>query len=295
MEDRTKTSEQVEYNDLGLDLALLQEAQLELLIEFDRICRENNLKYQLFSGTLLGAIRHKGFIPWDDDIDVCMLREDYEKFINISKKSLNEKYFLQTHETQRNYYHSFARIRKNNTLAVQDAFSEFNIHHGIFIDVFPMDNVLPDTINGKIQNTLLNIVKKLKYFKIKKEIINTTIFYKKWLKLSIYYMLKPISIYRFNKLETQISKMFKNKKTKYVTCIADGKPSENWRYMIEKNHFYDVVEGEFENYLFYIPRDYDKVLKKIFGDYMMLPPLNKRIPHHRIIELNFNLSNRINR
>ena len=93
----------MEYGNFNINLKELQNIQMEILVEFDRICKKNNIKYQLFAGTLLGAIRHKGFIPWDDDIDVCMLRKDYIKFLNACESDLRENYFLQTFETDEQY------------------------------------------------------------------------------------------------------------------------------------------------------------------------------------------------
>ncbi len=139
-------------------LRKIQLVQLEILLEFDRICKENNLPYQLFFGTLLGAIRHKGFIPRDDDVDVCMLRGDYNRFLQLCEDQLNKDYFLQTYKTDKEYIHSFARIRKNNTLALQRIYSKIAMHHGIFIDNFPLDNILPNTLLGKFQYTILYLL-----------------------------------------------------------------------------------------------------------------------------------------
>src|SRR5699024_6110897 len=116
-----------------------QMIQLEILKEFDRFCKEHNIKYQLYAGTLLGAIRHKGFIPWDDDIDIAMTRDQYERF--LEKYINNERYFLQNFQTDYNYFRQFSRLRKNNTVFRQEQYSNLDIHHGIFIDIFPLDNV----------------------------------------------------------------------------------------------------------------------------------------------------------
>ncbi len=108
-------------------LRMIQLVQLEMLIELDKICKNNKIKYQLYSGTLLGAVRHKKFIPWDDDVDVCLLRKDYDKLIKILGHELKSKYFFQTHITDKNYIHAFARIRKNNTLMLQNYYKEIDM------------------------------------------------------------------------------------------------------------------------------------------------------------------------
>ena len=101
----------MEYNELDVGIRDVQMIQLEILLEFDRICRKNNIKYQLFAGTLLGAVRHKGFIPWDDDIDVCLLRDDYEKFLDVCLRDLDPGFFLQTYETDEKCIGSMLKFR----------------------------------------------------------------------------------------------------------------------------------------------------------------------------------------
>src|SRR5699024_7471673 len=145
----------MEVGNTGDEIKEVQKDQLDILIEFDRICKKNNIKYQLFAGTLLGAIRHKGFIPWDDDIDVCMLREDYEKFLNICNKDMKNEYFLQTYNSDTNYIMQFAKLRKNNTIFLERVTANCDIHHGVYIDIFPLDDVRPNTLMGNFQQKLL--------------------------------------------------------------------------------------------------------------------------------------------
>jgi lipopolysaccharide cholinephosphotransferase len=109
----------------------VQLIELEILLEVDRICRKNDIKYQLSGGTLLGAVRHQGFIPWDDDIDIIMLRNDYNKFIALCKIELNNSYFLQIPETDDKTPSLYAKIRKNNTAYISYEYRNINYHHGI--------------------------------------------------------------------------------------------------------------------------------------------------------------------
>ena len=106
----------MKYRNLDYDVEDVQRVQLEILLEVDRICMKNEIPYQLFAGTLLGSIRHKGFIPWDDDIDVCMLRNDYERFLECCQSDLSDGFFLQYWRTDRKSILQFAKVRKNNTI-----------------------------------------------------------------------------------------------------------------------------------------------------------------------------------
>lgn len=122
-------------------LERLHEVQIEILDYVDKICKENNLTYILAYGSALGAYRHQGFIPWDDDIDIAMPRNDYEKFIEIMLKSDDQTYSLQNEVTEKNYFLSFAKVRKNNTLFLESIVDNRYQNNGIFIDVFPLDRV----------------------------------------------------------------------------------------------------------------------------------------------------------
>lgn len=278
---------------LDVDIRDIQKVQLEILLELDRICKNNNINYQLFAGTLLGAIRHNGFIPWDDDIDVCLLRHDYNKFIEICKTDLDSKYFLQTHETDKNYIMQFAKIRKNNTVFMEKATSECKIHQGVYIDVFPMDNVLPDTLVGKFQQRFLYAIGRMNLSRIKMHCLDAKKPLTKYVSLLIHYSLKVIPKNWTDKLQTKIICMFENRDARYVTHLTNGSSYDRYmRYMVEKEAFYDVIEWEFEGYKFPIPYNYDQVLNRIFGNYMELPPIEKRKPHHGIIEVKLDTNSR---
>ena len=136
-------------------LRKLQLTELDILIEIDKICKENNIQYFLIGGTLLGAVRHKGFIPWDDDIDVGMIRSDYEKFIDLclNKNVLGEKYFLHCNESDENYFIPFVKVKKNNT-----TFAEENI------DALAKGIVNLDKHIENMQNFGINVVVTLNAF-----------------------------------------------------------------------------------------------------------------------------------
>ena len=137
-----------------------QKIMLEILIEVDRICMKNNIEYWLADGTLLGAVRHRGFIPWDDDIDICMLKEEYNKFLEIAPKELKEKFFLQTSKYDKNYNFLYPKIRDRNSIFIEKYDSnQEKFHQGLNLDIFVMDRYF---IRSKILYRFLYFFKNIK-------------------------------------------------------------------------------------------------------------------------------------
>jgi lipopolysaccharide cholinephosphotransferase len=136
-------------------LQQVHKIQLEMALEVKRICEKHKIKYSIVAGTLLGAVRHNGFIPWDDDLDIAMLRDNYIKFIDICKDELNDSYFLQTWDTDPGFALPIAKLRKNSTKFVEKDFMEANIHCGIYIDILPFDSVPSENISKFIRSSAL--------------------------------------------------------------------------------------------------------------------------------------------
>lgn len=274
----------------NVEIKDIQKVQLEVLLEFDRICKKNNIRYQLFAGTLLGCIRHEGFIPWDDDIDVCMLREDYDKFIDLCKSELSPMYFLQTYETDKNYIMQFAKIRKNNTIFMEKATSKCKIHQGVYIDIFPLDKVQPNSLLGKLQQKILYILGRLNLTRIKDICLNIDNEFEKKIGLVLNKIVNLLPKSIINNLQNRVCTMLNNKvNIEYVSHLTNGASSIRLKkYMINKNEFYNIIEGKFEGYEFPIPQNYDRVLSNLFGDYMKLPPKESRQPHHNVIKVELN-------
>lgn len=250
-----------------IDQKILREAQLkmlDLLIELDKICKKNNINYWIDGGTFLGAVRHKGFIPWDDDVDVCMLKEDYEKFLIIAKKELSEERFLQTKETDKETTSPYIKIRDRNSIIIEKNQNENEkFHQGIFLDVFLMESY-----NRKIRKIykLLYKVKESKVQKNSKSILKNIL-----LKLGI------------NTLASKVLKIFLQK--------TNNKSIIGYKYWFSNVYCYEYIyplsEIEFEGYKFSCPNNADAYLKAIYGDtYMQLPPEKDRVWHAREIKLN---------
>jgi lipopolysaccharide cholinephosphotransferase len=275
----------MEIGNTGVGIKEVQKAQLDILIEFDRICRKNNIKYQLFAGTLLGTIRHKGFIPWDDDIDVCMLREDYEKFLTVCNKDMKNEYFLQTYNSDPNYIMQFAKLRKNNTIFLERVTAKCDIHHGVYIDIFPLDDVRPNTLMGDFQQKLLYGLGRINLTRIKYLCVSADNILQRSARLAMHYLMKLIPRKLTNYVHRKLFLMFNNR-SNFVSHLTNGASAKRLKkYMMKKNEFYNTIEAEFEGHKFPIPQNYDDVLRNLFGNYEELPPLEEQKPHHGIVKI----------
>lgn len=255
-----------EYNVLGFDVKDIQAKILEVAIEFDRICRKYNISYSLDGGNLIGAVRHKGFIPWDDDLDVMMLRKDYQKFIKVCKKELDkEKFVLETPKLNKNYPYSFGKLKLKNTFYREAAFEDLKICHGIYIDIFPMDNTFKKTY--RMQWRFAEFFKYVRWKKLKHTTKNN-------------WSIKLFSIFPmcFINFCAEISMRFYNGiKTKYVYKLCH--PGKH-KPLFLRSYYENIIDIDFENQKLMALKDYKQWLSERFGDYMTLPPIEKRKPSH---------------
>ncbi|MBQ8593364.1 MAG: LicD family protein [Bacteroidaceae bacterium] len=247
---------------------------LDILVAIDDICKRNNIKYQLAYGTLLGAVRHKGFIPWDDDIDIVLMRKDYEKLIGILR-SQNVYSWLKLIDYQCDgYFYPFAKAVDNRTIArMEDNTTE----HGLWIDIFPLDNV-PDS-----EVECQGYLKRCKFLRAL-TIAMTTDFTNVKTKFSFKFITKlllnglAVCIGRYKIADYMIRCMqkYKSKNTENV-CVLFS--IYIMREKMRREDLIDTIYTEFEGYSFPIPANYDMYLSKMYGNYMQLPPIEKRRTH----------------
>ena len=265
----------------------MQLVELDMLVEFDRVCRKNNIRYVLFGGSLLGAVRHKGYIPWDDDADIGMLREDYNLFKqHISEMNPDICYF-QDHETDTEYRWGYGKLRRTGTKYVRVGQEHLKCKTGIFVDIFPMDDI-PLSVPGQIlQNLHCFCLRKILWSEVAK--VNLKGFWKLWFTL-----LSKISVDVPFRGYDRYAKKSKNSTPNRVRCLsfpATGtlykKNPLSERYGMPKSWFIDRSEYLFEGKMFYSSRDYDTVLKYIYGDYMKLPDSKGREQHSPFSEIKF--------
>lgn len=257
----------------------LQLTEAEMLSQIKRICEKYGLTYYLVYGTLLGAVRHQGFIPWDDDIDIGMLREDYEKFLKIAPQCLKKGYTLQHFSTDKNTPTYFAKIRKDGTQFVEYSNKSLDIHHGIFVDIFPYDKVPNEKgkqkkhwnkirrqnipYQSKVTCTPLNPLfgNPIKAFLLR---ILFTLFH---------ILLLPVKRKVFFDLLDNTIKAYNHTSSTLVTSIGQ------LQGVADVSSLFPVKKHSFENITVNIPADAHGILTNEFGDYMQLPPEDKQLSH----------------
>lgn len=250
----------------------LKSIQLDILKDIHSFCEKNQLRYYLFYGTLLGAIRHKGYIPWDDDIDIAMPRPDYEKFFSMFG---NNKYEAQNCTNTKKYPYSFGKVFDNRTVLKENI--SFTVENGVYVDIFPLDGLPEDKqkidkiINKiKIWRYILNL-KKNKIFNCKRTIPKQLFF----IFLQMFVIVIP---YRFvvNKINN-LCKFYAYDSCELVAELNAG----NNNSMIHRSAFDKTIMIDFEKYKFMAPCGYDEWLTNRYGDYMQAPPIKDRISTHK--------------
>ena len=265
----------------------MQLTELDMLVEFDKVCRKYNINYVLFGGSLLGAVRHQGYIPWDDDADIGMLREDYETFKKHKDEMNPNICFFQDHDTDPEYRWGYGKLRRTGSTYIRVGQEHLKCKTGIFVDVFPMDDI-PLSIIGQIfQDLHCYCLRKILWSEVAKE--NTVGFWKIWFTI----LSKIPADFTFHGYE-KYSKKSSNSSPNRVRCLgfpATGmlykKNPLSERYGMPKSWFTDRAEYMFEEKKLFSSKDYDTVLKYIYGDYMKLPPENQREPHSPCSEIVF--------
>lgn len=250
----------------------LRKIEFDILCDVADFCHQNNIRYYLCGGTLLGCIRHHGFIPWDDDIDVMMPRPDYEKFIKLYHSDATSKYSLLS-SSLGNYTRPFCKMIDNDTVVISNY---KNSNTGLWIDILPVDG-LPDDLhlvkNIYDENTKYRSILKLTDCRLG---MGKNIF-RKWGK----YILKPLAnLYGTKRCLWHIEKnimLYPYEQMNYVGVVTNGLYGIGER--MQKEKFESPASVHFEGYSFPAPSCWDSYLHGIYGDYWQLPPLEKRRTH----------------
>lgn len=267
------------------DLRILQKIELEIALEVKRICEENNIAYSLMGGTLLGAVRHKGFIPWDDDIDLIMTRENYDKFLKITPKVIDsERFYIANYDLTPEIGEPFTKIMRKGTV-MQELFTEgTGAPNGVYIDLFPLDHSPDNPILRAKQRYLLYSLKKRILIKSGYNFRKTGV-----MKL----------IYTFIRLTTFSGKTRLIRRLRKAQTRYNNKPSRNLvmscgGYGYVKDSFpaamlKEYTMLEFEGKTFSAFKEYDAYLRRYYDDYMKLPPKEEQVCKHKLAAADLSL------
>lgn len=268
----------------------LWSTEVEILDVFHEVCMRNGLRYSLAYGTLIGAVRHKGFIPWDDDIDVLMPREDYEKLLHVWDVDPNRGFILQEPYTSPDLVVNFGKIRKDHTAFIHAEFErEKKYHKGVFIDIFPLDRVAPGKFTQRLQRLFCLLV-----MLYNRGYTSGTGGFSELIEKMLLIMV-PKNFYRKMQrwAEKNATRWNNDKNLEWFGFQTVG----DMKHHYAPDIFDGLIELEFEgkNYLAF--KDYDQVLRDEFGDYMQLPPKEEQTWKHKhvLIDLEHNYEELVER
>lgn len=251
------------------ELLKLQKCQLDILMEFDRVCNLLNLDYCLAFGTCLGAVRHQGFIPWDDDIDVCMRIRDFE-ILHQHADLFKEPYFLQSHDTDPEFGLMISRLRNSNTTLIERKEAHRDINHGVFMDIYPLFNC-PKNGFGSKRLTIVSMVYRLFLYGVAPQNRGT------WMKVGSTVLLRLIPKSMCKEIAMKCSQVLRSQKyTGYLSDLYGNYV----KIRLPEKCLFPVRHTKFENITVSVANDTNQYLSTLYGDYMKLPPKEKRVFHH---------------
>ena len=254
----------------------IKEKCLKILLEIDYVCNKAGLKYYLYAGSLLGAIRHEGFIPWDDDIDIVMMREDYEKFPKACEQYLNcQRFELQTIDSDLYASNPWMKLHDKNTAFISGIRRQ-GAMEGINIDIFPLDNVPDSKRRMKVRAFFVDKLNFIYQYRFQEHSKQASIKMKLFQSLII--VIPPWDEMRFKKLYDKYIQKYNDRKTENVVYLSN----RNYlRKVISRRCFDETVMLPFENSYFPAPSGWDDILVGLYGkNYMQLPPEDQRVTVH---------------
>lgn len=250
----------------------IKQCELDILKYVDRICKENNIRYYLSYGTLIGAIRHKGFIPWDDDIDIAMPRNDYDKFLSLFENIPTTARYQCQIPLKNGYFYEFAKVHDTSTKVIESGVD--SIEGGLWVDVFPLDGLKRE---DKLSHNMLRVLNRCRVASVHRKFPHKTKGILVVFEYIFWRICRLVGYRPFLKKSMALSKKYKYEECDYVG-YASAYPGTN-KYM-KKEWFGVPIEVEFEGCKFKAPKRYHEYLSTQYGDYMQLPPVDKRLPHN---------------
>lgn len=256
----------------------LKQCEFEILCYVDEVCRRIGIRYTLIGGTLLGAIRHNGFIPWDDDIDISMPRPDYEVFINYCEHNPS-KYKLLTHKSENNWKDIYAKLMDTNTCLIDFVNNRYSYDQGVFIDIFPVDGLgltykeaLKEFNKTMFEREMLNAAKWKKFVRSKTR--------KKYFEIIRFIFYIGSRFVNPDKLIDKIEKEYLYNNFNNANFVAVIGGVYRRKEIMPHKVYSKYIQVEFEGKKFFCIEMYDYWLTKIYGDYMAIPSREKQLTHH---------------
>ncbi|MGI5894149.1 MAG: LicD family protein [Candidatus Merdivicinus sp.] len=247
----------------------LQLQGLQIVLLIDSICKKYEIPYYLFYGTELGAIRHGGFIPWDDDVDIVMYRKDFQRFKQVWMQDQPEGYFYQDINTDPNYHVKITKIRKNGTALVEGPVKDIDMHHGIWVDIFPLD----DYVQNKFLRHIGELIAMFDYNAVRQ-------YHPGGIRNVLYgvtnVLFRSGKIYRW-----WFEKVFPHLKKDDTMCSDINSYTLSHRYDFKREWLGKGKRIPFEGEMLPVSENSDATLKVCYGDYWQLPPPEKRISNHQ--------------
>lgn len=262
-------------------LRALQLEELNIFKTIIEICGKHEIKYCLIGGTLLGAVRHKGFIPWDDDIDIGMPRPDYETFLSVARKELKEPLAVKCFKFTPDYKYSFARVDTSD-IQIETASTNTTKTENLWVDIFPLDAMPKNKTHSKIHQKKLLILRLLSKYSVFNEVVGQNKKNRPWYEkvlIAVGNRINPDRFMDYKKWYTRLDNAYK--KFPYDTADVVGNLCGVYKMheLVPKSYFEPFKKLEFEGLEVFVPGEYDKYLTHIYGDYMKLPPEDKREQH----------------
>lgn len=266
----------------------IHQLEIDLLIQFQNICKKYHLRYFAIGGTCIGAVRHKGFIPWDDDIDVGMPYKDYAFFRNVAKEELKEPYTVYDVNEHRHCSHVFLKIQNEATTFIEETCRQYSDRYtGVFLDIMPLFG-LPNNMKKNEKR----IINKYKYYLRCNRVLRFPFCDQKTLKGKCFWISQAYKkiFFSYWYYTKKIEKTFGETPLNIGEKILFGWRDNLNRLIFDYEDFKDIIEVPFENITIFIPIGYDSYLKKDFGDYMKIPPKEERVTIHPTAVLDLNNS-----
>lgn len=270
------------------DRCKLKKCLLEIYRDFARVCDKHSLRYMLGGGSALGAVRHQGFIPWDDDLDILMPRDDYDRFINIFEEELSDEYVLYAPNSKYGSTNAFAKLVKKGTKLIGIFNISAPVYNGVSVDIFPIENAPKNRIirgfKGRIADVLRIICVSSYMYTFRNDV--TERFFSSSVSGKLNYRFRLIigrcvSFIGFQKLYDFYDKFVQQKKETGMCTVPTGR-----KYFcgetLQKSVFFPMSTAIFEGETVYVPNDVDRYLKNLYGDYMEIPKVSNRERHFYI-------------